>query len=192
MKVQVYKSGEIIPQILSVSAAEEVFPEFKQIMRCPSCLSYLEYRDEGEKIQYCMNESCEKKIIGQIVHFCSRAALNIVGISERTIEKLHRMKLLLTISDIYSIHKHKKEIYSCRELEIKEKMFSNLTSAIEESKKTEPSRILVGLGIDHVGEEISRLLLKNFGSIEKIFKSSVEEKLNIPGIGPKCVHAIDC
>lgn len=187
IKVQVYKSGEVIPQILGrVDEEDSNYQnnEFQLIEYCPCCNTHLVFKG-GNKLQYCVNPNCERKEICKICHFCSKAGLDIEGLSEMTITKLFKEGILKNILDIYSLWQHKERIFQIENLNIKDKSFNNLITSIEKSKKVTPNQLLSGLGIEHLGPEVVKLLLEKFQSIEKIFEASGEEIQSIIGIGPK-------
>ncbi|PYC99614.1 hypothetical protein B4U78_015720 [Microbacterium esteraromaticum] len=187
MKVQVYKSGEVIPQILGKAkdtSSEFEGKEFQLIEHCPCCNSLLVFK-EGNKLQYCLNPNCEQKEICKICHFSSKAGIDIEGLSEKTITKLFKEGILKNILDIYSLHKHKEKIFQVESLNIKDKSFNNLITSIENSKKVTPNKLLSGLGLEHLGPEVIKLLLNKFQSIDKIFEAPEYELTKIVGIGPK-------
>ncbi|CCE66687.1 NAD-dependent DNA ligase LigA [Candidatus Mycoplasma haematominutum] len=185
--VQVYKSGEIIPRV--ISATPKFDKAFPIISHCPSCQSKLIFR-EGEKLQYCVNDNCERQKICKIIYFCSKKGVNVEGLSEQIITKLYSSKIINTLIDIFYLNKRKQELFKLTTLNIREKSFQNLMHSIEKSIKAPPEKILCGLGIDYIGITVSRLLLKKFSSIDNIFNSSLEEKINIEGIGPKSAKSI--
>ncbi|AGX89116.1 NAD-dependent DNA ligase LigA [Mycoplasma parvum] len=187
--VEVCKSGEIIPQIIFAESNSEL-PSYEMPLYCPSCSSML-VLGEGDKLQYCRNKDCWEQKISRIVHFCSRQAVDIEGLSRGIIEKLINKGFLTNILDIYSLKEKEEEIYSSKDLKIKKKLFKKLVNSIEESKKASPQKILIGLGIDHIGGEAAKLLLKKFSSLNELFNSDLESKLNIPKVGPKSGYSLE-
>ncbi|ADX97848.1 NAD-dependent DNA ligase LigA [Mycoplasma suis] len=187
--VEVCKSGEVIPQIIFAESNSEL-PPYELPTECPSCSSTLVFGG-GDKLQYCRNKDCWEQKISKIVYFCSQQAVNIEGLSRGIIEKLVNKGFLTNILDIYSLKEKEQEIYSSKDLKIKEKLFKKLVTSIEESKKASPQKILIGLGIDHIGGEAAKLLLKKFSSLEELFNSDLESKLNVPKVGPKSGYALE-
>ncbi|AFO51763.1 DNA ligase [Candidatus Mycoplasma haematolamae str. Purdue] len=189
--VQVYKSGEIIPQILGLSKHQSNLhlPEYQLATKCPCCSSLLVFR-ESNKLQYCTNLSCERQIICQMIYFCSKECLDIEGLSEGILTKLYREGFLRGTIDLFSLYKYREEIYRSPNLNIKEKTFNNLIASIERSKSCSPQQLLASLGIDYIGKEVAKLLLKRFGSLDSLFLSSLEEKQSILGVGPKSSQAL--
>ena len=94
--VYVEKGGEIIPKIIGVDLAQRPADSrpFEYITVCPECGTPL-VRYEGEAKHYCPNQSgCRPQIIGRIIHFIRRKALDIEGLGEETVELLYENGLV--------------------------------------------------------------------------------------------------
>ena len=185
--VVVRKAGDVIPEVLRyvpelrpANSVEWHFPE-----RCPLCGSYLE-RKPGESDTYCTNFYCEGRTVQRLAHFCSRNALDIEGLGETTVGMLVDLKLISEPPDIYRLQ------YS--QLiglpGFGEKSVTSLLQSIEESKSKSLTRLIVGLAIRHVGEEVARLLTKRFRSLPELMRASKEELDSIEGIGDKISQSV--
>jgi DNA ligase (NAD+) len=181
--VEIFKAGEIIPKVFRpiLSKRNDILKQFVPITNCPICNSKLEKQD-NEVDQYCTNVSCDARIIQSLIHFCSKDAMNIEGLSDKNIEKLYKNKILNNIESIYIFHKNKEQILKL-DLKIKDKTFSNIVQNIENSKSNSLEKLIFALGIRHVGEITARNLAKHFLSIDKLFQTTIEELLKIADIG---------
>lgn len=188
--VEIYKAGDIIPKIIKpvLKKREKDNLEFEMPLKCPGCNGLLT-KFENEVDQYCLNKNCEEKIIQQIVHFCSRDAMNIEGISEALVRKLYDNNLVKSIKDLY-LFKEKKEKVLSLDLLIKEKSFANLVNSIEKSKDNSMEKLIFGLGIRHIGFNVAKLISKRFKSIEELSVANKETIENIGEIGEKMSESI--
>lgn len=179
-RITVYKANMIIPQIsdnLTRSNNLEI------PLKCPVCLGSTELRLSGNtEILVCPNKDCPAKKSGRFTHFVSRDAMNIEGLSEQTILKFMGYGFIKKFKDIYDIGLHKEEI---EKLEgFGEKSFNNLLQSIEESRNTEPARLLYALGITGIGVATSTLIARHCKNRwEQIVSLNEEELLQIEGIG---------
>ncbi len=178
--ITVYKANMIIPQIsdnLTRSNNLEI-PS-----KCPVCMEPTELRLSGNtEILVCLNEDCPAKKSGRFTHFVSRDAMNIEGLSEQTILKFMGYGFIKKFKDIYDIRFHKEEILNLEGFG--EKSFSNLLESIEESRKTNPARLLYALGITGIGVTTANLIARHCkNSWNSIISLDEEEILQIEGIG---------
>ncbi len=187
--VYVEKGGEIIPKITGVELSEReagVKP-FEYISHCPECGTEL-IKIEGEAKHYCPNEShCRPQIIGRIIHYIRRKAMNIDGLGDETVELLYDNGLLKNIADIYTLR--------ARQLaglpRLGEKSAENIISSIEESKRNTPfARVIFGLGIRFVGETTAKYLAAHFENIDRLISASKEELTEAQEVGDKIADSI--
>ena len=183
-RVLIRRSNEVIPEIMGVVDTEEETEEIKKPTHCPACDT--ELIQEGVHI-FCPNSlNCKPQLVSRIVHFASRDAMNIEGLSEKTAEKLFEKLDLMDVADLYEI-KYEDLI----NLEgFKEKKTNNLLNAIENSKDTSLTRFIYALGISNVGLRTAGDLAKHFKSLEAIKNAKYEELMAIPDIGPKIAESI--
>lgn len=183
-KIVVRKAGEIIPEVVRVSQhySDTVY-NLPSV--CPSCNSVL-IREDGEAVLRCVNNACPAQLLQNIIHFASRNAMDIDGLGEKLIEQLVESNIISSISDIYKITKD--DILSLDRSG--EKTANNLINAINKSKQNDPYRLLFGLGIRLVGDTAAKLLLKEFKSIDAIMNASLEQLIDIEGIGEGIAKSI--
>lgn len=181
--VYVEKGGEIIPKIVGVNTEKrEVFnTKIQYITHCPECGSEL-VKEESQALHFCPNElHCPPQVVGKMIHYVSRKALNIENLGSETIEQLYREGLILNVADFYTL---KKEQLLPLE-RMAEKSAQNIIDGIEKSKQIPFEKVLYGLGIKHIGETVAKKLVKNFSSIEELSKASLEDLVQVEDIGEK-------
>lgn len=186
-RVFVEKAGEVIPAVMGVDLSQRPahtlpfsFPKL-----CPACDAPLSQL-EGEVAIRCLNTACPPQVRGRILHFASRVAMDIPHLGKAMVEALVDNGLVHTIADLY-ILELKDLLFLGKSVE---KSSQNLLDAIAASKKQAPWRLLHGLGIRHIGAQISKELMHEFLSIEKIMQASLEEFETLEGVGPAMASSL--
>jgi DNA ligase (NAD+) len=188
-RVFIEKAAEIIPQVVKV-VKEARTGEEKEIVPpsvCPECGTDL-VKEEGLIDLRCPNKICPAKVRGQIEYFVSRDAMNINGLGKKIVEKFIEIGKIKDVADIYDLHLYKDELKSLEKMG--EKSVENLLKSVEESKKREYPKTLYALGITHVGKFLASLLAKESGDIEILSQMSIEELLEIDGVGKKVAESV--
>ena len=188
-EVVIERAGDVIPQIIEVSKNNKRSADskkFKMPEDCPVCNSKL-FKDLDDPFTKCLDSNCDDQIKRSLEHFSSKNCVEIEGLGEGIINILFENKLVSSITDLYKLTYEK--IINLEGFQ--DKSANNLLDSISASKQVIPEKLLHGLGIPHVGSEISELLLLNFKNINKIFDSSKEDILEIDGIGPKIYESIN-
>ena len=176
--VVIRKAGDIIPEVLRVEKHGDgslpyVMPEI-----CPSCGAKV-VREEDEAAVRCLNTDCPAQLLRNLIHFCSRDAMDIEGLGESNLELLVREGLIKTPADIYALTAEQ-----IKHLERKkEKSSENLINAINVSKGNDLSKLIFALGIRHIGQKAAKLLSEYFGTMGELMKADVDEIMNIEGFG---------
>lgn len=156
--VIIIRSGDVIPKIIKVLQERRDGNE-KTVQRplvCPVCNS--ELLDDGALIK-CQNLSCDARVVGAIIHFASKKALNIDGLGDKIVEQLYAQKLVLHVKDLYTLN-----LDQLLALEgFKEKKALNLLDAIEQSKGVSLEKFINALGIEHIGEVAAKKIARAFG-----------------------------
>lgn len=176
--IAVRKAGDIIPEVVrSVSHAENSEP-FIIPHICPVCHGKAE-RAEDEAVIRCVNIDCPAQLLKNIEHFASRPAMNIDGLGEAVVKQLVENRLISTVADLYSLQQQDLEMLPGFAKVSASKLIAN----IESSKANSPDRLLFALGIKGIGQKNAQLLMKHFGSIEKLSGTSPEEISAVENFG---------
>lgn len=176
--IAVRKAGDIIPEVVrSVSHAENSEP-FVIPHICPVCHGKAE-RAEDEAVIRCVNIDCPAQLLKNIEHFASRPAMNIDGLGEAVVKQLVENKLINTVADLYGLQQQDLEMLPGFAKVSASKLIAN----IENSKTNSPDRLLFALGIKGIGQKNAQLLMKHFGSIEKLSETSPEEISAVENFG---------
>ena len=177
-EVAIRKAGDIIPEVVRVvSHAENSVPYILPSI-CPSCSAPV-IREEGEAAVRCVNPECPAQLLRNVIHFCSRDAMDIEGLGDALVEKFISENLISNVADIYDITAGEIMMLEGHQ----EKSAKNLVEAIERSKQNDLSRLLFALGIRHIGQKAAKLLSEHFGDIDSIIAASEEEIAEIDGFG---------
>ena len=158
-KLKVYKANMIIPQILeNISATERGTKHGVQYPdACPVCGGSIrvEQVNDTESV-YCDNPKCNGKKLGKFSHYVSKPAMNIDGLSEATLEKFINNGWLTDFIDLYHLNRYDKEIM--RMEGFGKRSYDKLMTAIEASKSTTLTRLLISLGIPYIGKTASKAI----------------------------------
>jgi DNA ligase (NAD+) len=185
-RVRVQRAGDVIPQVVEriEEAGRERSSPFEMPDACPACGTPVV--EEGPRT-VCPNRfGCPAQLVGRILHFGARNALDIEGLGEETARLLVDRRLVRELADLFDL-----EVGALLELPgFAEKSATNLVDAIRARKTVELGRFLFGLGIPEVGTTVARDLALHFGSLEAVRSASREELEAVEGIGPKMSEAI--
>ncbi len=178
--ISVYKANMIIPQILENKTCSD---NLEIPCECPVCHNKTEVRTSDENVEtvYCINSDCPAKLIGRFEHFVQRDAMNIVGLSTATIETLINEGFIRNFRDFYHINNYKDKIESLEGFG--KRSYEKMWDAINNSRKTELSRVLYAMGISNIGRAASRLICSVYSKPDMLEKLTVEELTSIDTIG---------
>ena len=180
------KSGDIIPKLGACVA--EPAELFRVPDRCPVCGEPV-VREEDTADVRCVSPACPAQLSRTISYFCSRPAMDIMGLGETLIDALVAEGYLKDYADIYSLFEHRDELVE-KGLIGKEKNTDKLLANIEKSKSNDPVRLLTALGIRNVGQSTARELMNHFHSVDALAAAQVEELSAVPDIGPTTAECI--
>jgi DNA ligase (NAD+) len=187
--VQVKRAGDVIPQVIGpVPERRDAANPPKKVRvptRCPSCNTPVE-RDEEEVAIYCPNVGCPARQLEAIVHFASRGAMDIRGLSYARIEQLIGASLVHDVADLYVLTADQLTTLD----RFAEKSAENLVVAIAASRAQPLSRLLFGLGIRHVGQTAAQLLARQFGDLPSLAAATADDILALRGVGDTIARAV--
>ncbi len=185
-RVVIQKAGEVIPQVLRVvPVAGRRGARFQMPTTCPVCGEALT-RDPEMAATRCENLYCPAQVRRRIGYFASRGALDIEGLGEKTVDQLVDAGLIGGPADLYDL-----EVEDLTPLEgMAEKSATNLVNAIASSRQAPLTRLLVALGIRHVGGSVARILAQQFRSLRAIAEAGEDGLRTVPGVGPEIAASV--
>lgn len=183
-RVLIRRSNDVIPEILGKIEDYEDSKDIVMPSICPFCHTPL-IRDGVH--YFCPNSmNCEPQLVSRLVHFASRDAMNIDGLSEKTIEKMLEILEVHEIAEIYSLNAD--DLYQLPGF--KDKKVNNLLNAIEKSKSVGLKNFIYAIGIPNVGSKTAEDLANRFKNFESLRAATVEELVKVQDIGDITAKAI--
>jgi DNA ligase (NAD+) len=184
-EVIVQRAGDVIPQIVGPAGAHAKGTKpFRMPKKCPLCGANI-VKPEGEAMHRCPNRACPSRGLETLINWVQGPA-DIDGVGEQLMRRLWELGLVRSLPDLYRLTKEQ-----LLELDgFADKSASNSIEAIERSKGTPFSRVLLGLNIPDVGWVTAQNLARHFGSVDKLAAASQEDIQEVEGIGPERAEAI--
>lgn len=185
--VVIEKGGDVIPKVVEVDLKKRPSHShpWRMPTHCPICSSPVVHL-EAEVAIRCPNPECQQQVLRRIVFFVSKDAMDIEHMGPKVVQQLVEKGLVKSIADIYALTEEEISLLDG----FKEKSVQNLLHSIKKSSQTTLSRLLLALGIKHVGEGIAELLAKHAGDIDVLAKMTKEELIEIEGVGEKVAASI--
>ena len=182
--VTVRKAGDIIPEVLCVNEhlSDSVY---KYPTHCPSCGSEV-VRINDEAAIRCINPECPAQLLRNLIHFCSRDAMDIEGLGPAIIETFVDNGIISKTYDIYNLDYEK--IASLDGF--KETSANNIRVSVEKSKSNDLSKLIFALGIRNIGAKAGKLLSDHFKNIDALMNAGVDDILSIEGFGQTMAESI--
>jgi DNA ligase (NAD+) len=185
--VIVERAGDVIPYIVGPveqrRTGEEREVEFPR--HCPSCQSEL-VKPEEEAVWRCINVECPAQNEERIIHYVSKGAMDIDGLGKDIVKRFLEEGLIENIEDLYKL-----DYENVLTLEgWKEKSVENLKQGIEASKENDTWRLLVGLGIRHVGSTTAKMLAKKVRNLQEFENWTREQFEELEDVGPKVAESL--
>lgn len=181
--IKVYKSGEIIPRVsgVAISKRSEISAPYKIPDTCPVCNHKLEREEDAADFR-CVNPNCPAQLENHLLNFVGRSAMDIKGLGETSIPKLIAEGLVRTVADVYKLRDRRDELIAKKIFGLV-KATDKILTAIDESKKNSPARLLTGLGIFGVGSAAARGLINHFGGLDELSRATLDELQQVNDIG---------
>jgi DNA ligase (NAD+) len=181
--VVVRKAGDVIPEVVGPvrggPGRKRRRPAWTFPSVCPSCGSTL-VRLPGESDTFCTNLDCPAQRVQRIAHFASRSAMDIEGLGEQRVQLFVDHGLLNDVADLFTFDETTFEgLEGFAAVSI-----ANLLGAIDQSKSRPLSRVLIGLGIRHLGQVGSQALARALGDIDAVMAADESSLAAVDGVGP--------
>jgi len=192
-RIVIQRAGDVIPQVVRVrlDRRREALKEGRRLVRhappthCPICKAET-VRLEGEAATRCANLDCPAQLKNNLRHLAGRSALDIDGLGEKLVDQLVESGLVTRLSDVFAL-----DTKSLSGLErMGAKSAANLIAALERARQTTLPRLLIALGIRHVGETIAELLANRFETLEGLLAAQPQDVNLIEGIGPTIAESV--
>ncbi len=184
-KVRIARAGDVIPEVVEriEQAGKKRGGKFSMPEECPVCGS--DVFKEGSYYFCSAGLSCEAQLIGHIMHYASRDAMNIEGLGEKIVKKLVDRDMVHDVADLYHL-----SIEDFKELEgFAQKSAENLHHAIQGAKKVRFDRFLYALGIRHVGQHVARVLAMEYQTLKNLMDADEDELREVREIGPEIARS---
>jgi DNA ligase (NAD+) len=185
-KVQVIRAGDVIPEVLKriPEKGRKRGREFSMPVKCPVCNTKVVR--EGA-YYFCPNGlSCPAQLIGHLIHYASRQAMNIEGLGEKTVRILVERDMVKSLADLYRL-----KVGDFLALEgFAQKSAEQLYHAIQDKKSPKLDRFLYALGIRHVGEHVARVLARRYRTLGKVVQADLEDLKETAEIGPEIAQSV--
>jgi DNA ligase (NAD+) len=188
-RVMVRRAGDVIPEVVGpvLSKRPEGARPWSMPRDCPFCQQPL-VRPEGEAHHFCENVDCPNRLRESLAHLASRAALDIEGLGEQTVDLLLEEGLVTDLADVFRLHDRRDELLALEKWG--EKRVDNLLAGIDEGRRRPLDRVLVSLNIRHLGPTYAKSLARAMGSLDAIRSATPQELEDIDGIGPVIAQAV--
>ena len=197
--IVVHKAGDVIPEVvgpvLELRPADSV--DFEMPAVCPSCGSPV-VREEGEVAYRCVSIDCPAQAHERLCHWVSRKAMDIDGMGDELIGKLVAAGLVSDVADFYD-RLTVTALAACPtgrvsvagdDILVGKTIAAKVMEQIEQSRHAGLARVLFGLGIRHVGEQVARSIAREFGSLGALVEADEERIAAVEGVGPKIAHSV--
>lgn len=188
--VIVQRAGDVIPQVVGPVLSQRKgrdLPVFEMPAECPVCGTPVAH-DEGDAAYYCPNRACPTKLARLIEHFTHRGAMDIEGFGEERSAMLVDRGFVTSLADLYDLPEKREELLAIDG--IGPKTLDAMFEELEKSKRQPLHRLLIALGIRHVGSETARALARHFGSMQALRDATLEDIQAVDGIGPIVAEAV--
>ncbi len=187
--VIIEKAGDVIPAVVSVVKEKRTGAEepFRLPDTCPVCGAEAA-RKEGEVAKRCLNEACPAKKQRQLIHFVSKAGMDIDGLGERLVERLLEEGVIADLPDFYTLEEKRETLEQMSGLG--EKSVKKLIESVEASKERSLSDLLAAMGIPLVGARAAQLIAEHFQSMDALLEAPVEALEAIDDVGPKMARSL--
>ncbi len=176
-RVFIRRSNDVIPEITGVAEHTSDSIDIQPPAYCPACGAPVTM--DGVFIKCSNVRACSNAIVSALSHFCGRDAMDIEGLSDKTLELLYGLGKVKSFADIYRLREGDFE-----EVEgFKDKKISNLLSAIDKSKKVSLDRFLYAIGIPNIGRKAASQLADAFYTLDGVIAAKSDAIASLDDFG---------
>ena len=183
--IQVRKAGEIIPEVIGVTAHAPEAQPWQMPAVCPSCGAPVAHLADEAALR-CVNPECPAQALRNLIHFASRDAMDIDGLGVAVCTQLVDRGLVRSAADLYTLTREQLLTLD----KFKDKSADNLLAAIAHSKENNLDKLLFGLGIRNIGDKAAALLAGHFGTMEAVAAATAEQICEIDGFGAVMAQSV--
>jgi DNA ligase (NAD+) len=186
--VVVRRAGDVIPEVVGpvLALRPKGLRKWNMPKNCPFCGNPIELPDGQAKAKCTGGFQCPSRLREYLFHFGSRGAMDIEGLGYKTVDALLTAGLITDPSDIYTLTTD--DLLTLDGFAVISA--NKLVDAIDRSKQQPLDKLVFGLGIDHVGGTVSRLLADHFRSMAALRSASTDDIAEIEGIGPEIAGSV--
>ena len=184
--VEIIRAGEVIPRVVGpvISLRDGRERVFVPPAQCPACGTDA-VRDPEEVMRYCPNPACSGRAFEGIVHFASRAAMDIRGLGDERVRQFLDAGLVHDVADLYDLRPEQLVDLD----RFATQSATQLVAAIDASRARPLSSLLFGLGVRHVGRTVAIALARHFGSLAALRAADEAMIAAVDGVGPTIARA---
>ena len=197
--IVVHKAGDVIPEVVGpvLEKRPADAPVFHMPATCPSCGSPV-VREEGEVAWRCVSIDCPAQAHERLAHWVSRKAMDVDGLGDELIGSLVAAGLVSDVADFYD-RLDERSLATCPtgrvsvagdDILVGKTIAAKVMAQVEQSRGRGLARVLFGLGIRHVGEQVARQIAAEFGSLDRLQAADEERIAAVDGVGPKIAHSV--
>jgi DNA ligase (NAD+) len=185
--VWIAKGGDVIPKVVAVDPAARApgVEPFAMPEKCPKCGTTV-VREAGEVVVRCPNRACPGVRRQRLRYFVSRAAMDIEGLGRERVDQLLAAGLIDDPASLWDLD-------AARLAALPgwgERSAGKLLDQLAEARRRPLWRVLVALGVRHVGERAAKLLAGSFGALDRLAAATPEEFEDVDGIGPTIAASV--
>ena len=191
--IEVYKSNMIIPKVHDNLTRSNTWTYPTE---CPCCGHLTEVHNaKGSKTLHCTNPDCPAKFISKLTNFVGKNGMDIVGLSEQTIELLVDRKWVTSFKDLYNLKENQIYLWKHHTVGFGTKSVQKILNAIEDSRKTTLDKFLTALSIPLLGKstckDISKYCKGDVDVFTFIMENTSLEFAAIDGVGVAATTSLD-
>ncbi len=187
--VVVQRAGDVIPEVVRPLVDQRPangLPEFEFPRACPVCHTPVR-REPGEAAWRCVNVGCPAVVRQSIIHFVSKAGLDIQGVGRKWVELLVDRGKVASPADLFALDKQTLLAFE----RMGPKLAENFVAAFDAARTGATlNRLICALGIRHVGEQTARTLAAHFADLDALGAAEAETLQQLPDIGPEVAASI--